>query len=130
MVKWGNGARGRDDRETGKLQSAAKEEKGKGVGFFFFFWFRSGRGCGPGRALLRGALPLCGRASCASCAPSCPCGGGAGNGGLVGLAEQTQREERYSQMKERAGGLLNKVSQRWTTMKGGSGNSCQREMNH
>lgn len=49
------------------------------------FWFRSGRGCGPGPARLRGALPLGARASCASCAPSCPCGGGAGNGGLAGL---------------------------------------------
>lgn len=92
--------------ETGRQANRGRQQRRKSKGdglFFFFFWFRSGRGCGPGPARLRGALPLCGRASCASCAPSCPCGGGAGSGGLAGLVEQKQRgEERGGEMKERA----------------------------
>lgn len=101
---WGNG----DDRETSELQLVAEEKQKKwGV----FFWFRSGRGCGCGLgpALLRGDLPLCGRASCASCALSCPCGGGAGNGGLVGLVGETEE------------GFITEMGQRWSKMKGKSG---------
>lgn len=73
-VKWRGSSRGTGNRQTA----------GEGC---ILFWFRRGRGRGPGPALLRGGLPLGGRASCASCAPSGPCGGGAGNGALAGLEQ-------------------------------------------
>lgn len=79
------GTVGREEGATGKQANSSGQGSRK-------FWFRSGRGYGPGLALLRGALPLCGRASYASCAPSCPCGGGVGNGGLAELVQQSRRD--------------------------------------
>ena len=115
-MKWCLGKRG--NRETGKPQLAAEEKRKKGGRF----WFRRGCGCGP--APLRGALPLCGRASCASCAPSCPCGGGAGSGGLVGLVEQNRAGiEGDKREKKRAGDLLKKSEKSGKT-------DVRVEMNH